>query len=130
MKHKTYLQAVNSTENKDFAGMSERLQDPKVVRLLHAAMGLSTEANELLDNLKKHIFYGKSIDQLNLFEELGDISYYQAVMIDELDTTLEDVMQANANKLRVRYGAKFSEQAAVSRDIEAELKAIEEQGNE
>jgi NTP pyrophosphatase (non-canonical NTP hydrolase) len=48
--------------------------------LLHCVMGLSTEANELLDALKKSIFYGRELDVRNLKEEMGDIEYYMAII--------------------------------------------------
>jgi len=128
MKHKSFIATVNLTENKDYEGMANRLQSHEVVRLLHAAIGLSTEANEILDTLKKHIFYGKELDKLNLKEELGDLYFYGALLHDQLDISLEEVMQSNARKLRVRYGDKFSKDAALNRSIDEELEAVANEG--
>ena len=39
--------------------------------LLHGAMGLCTESGEIMDALKRHIFYGSPLDILNIKEEIG-----------------------------------------------------------
>jgi NTP pyrophosphatase (non-canonical NTP hydrolase) len=95
-------------------------------RLLHAAMGLSTEANEFLDPLKKHLFYGKPLDLINLKEELGDMLWYMAIAMDALDTTFEVEMERVINKLRIRYPDKFTEHDAINRDLTAERRKLEE----
>lgn len=95
-------------------------------RLLHAAMGLSTEANEFLDPIKKHLFYGKPLDLVNLKEELGDMLWYMAIAMNALDTTFEAEMTRVINKLKVRYPDKFTEHDAINRDLTAERKKLEE----
>ncbi len=51
-------------------------------RVFHAAMGLVTEAAELIDVYKKHIYYGKDLDRVNTKEEIGDICWYLALAYD------------------------------------------------
>lgn len=98
---------------------------PDKKRLLHAAMGMATEAGEFVDALKKHIFYGKPLDVVNLKEELGDHLWYVAIACDVLDVTLDDVMTRNIEKLRQRYPGKFTSDAALNRDLPAERKILE-----
>lgn len=62
MDSKKYMSDAIRTESRDFDAMNTRLLDDGVKRLLHAGIGLSTEAGEFLDALKKHIFYGKELD--------------------------------------------------------------------
>jgi NTP pyrophosphatase (non-canonical NTP hydrolase) len=93
-------------------------------RLLHAAFGLETEAGELTDQLKKHIFYGKPLDERNVFEELGDILWYVALACAAIDHPLSEVLAANLRKLRVRYPECFTEQLALERNVDAELKEL------
>ncbi len=100
-------------------------------RFLHAAMGLSTEANEILDAMKKNIYYDRPLDIINIIEELGDIFWYCAQMIDTLNSngcnvTFEYLMDTNIAKLKKRYPYRFTEQDANSRDLKAERKALEE----
>src|SRR5687767_705976 len=114
MDAKTYQSDATVTDLMDYGPVLERLQNIKTVRLLHAGMGLCTEAGEFLDMLKKHILYGKPLDEVNLKEELGDKLWYTALALDELKTTFEEVMDVNIAKLRARYPNKFTEHDAIN----------------
>ncbi len=127
MDSKTYINDATKTESTDFNSMNTRLSDDGLKRLLHAGIGLSTEGAEFLDALKKHIFYGKELDRVNLAEELGDIFWYLAIASDELGIEFETVMSRNIEKLKARYGEKFSEQRAEHRDLETEREILEKQ---
>lgn len=120
-----YVDLATATENKDFNGIAERLQNETVMRLLHAAIGMCTEAGEFQDALKKFVFYNAERDGYNLIEELGDMMWYIAVACDALDVTLQSVMQKNIDKLRKRYPEKFKEQDAVARDLDRERRVLE-----
>jgi NTP pyrophosphatase (non-canonical NTP hydrolase) len=94
-------------------------------RLVHAAFGMSTEAGEFLDQLKKHFFYGKALDLTNLKEELGDILWYIAIAMDELGTDFPTEMDRVIRKLRVRFPEKFNPVDANLRDLNAERDELE-----
>lgn len=94
--------------------------------LLHAAMGICTEAGELQDQLKRYIFYGKQLDVVNLEEELGDICWYVAILCKALGVDWENALKKNIAKLKARYPDKFTEHHAVNRDLEAERSVLEE----
>lgn len=49
----------------------------------HGIIGMMTEAGELLDQMKKHWFYGRELDVVNIKEELGDILWYAAIFSHE-----------------------------------------------
>jgi NTP pyrophosphatase (non-canonical NTP hydrolase) len=100
------------------------LNGKRQARLLHGAIGCSTESGELLDALKKHIFYQKPLDAGNLFEECGDIMWYVAIICNEMQWPLEEVMAANIRKLQSRYPNKFTQKDAVQRDLFAEQQAM------
>jgi hypothetical protein len=61
-----YIHGCLRTLSADMPAIKERLSDESTIHLLHAATGMVTEAGELLDMLKKHIFYGKDLDLVNL----------------------------------------------------------------
>ena len=122
-----YVNNAIKTESSDFTAMNERLNDDGLKRLLHAGIGLSTESGEFLDALKKHIFYGKELDRVNLVEEVGDLFWYIAIVADELGFKIEDVMENNISKLKARYGDKFSEDKAENRDLNTERKILDKQ---
>ena len=124
---KDYVEKALRTESYDFEVMKERLQNEVTIRLLHSAMGISTEAGELLDMLKKHIFYGKPIDFPNAKEEIGDALWYSAIAIDVLKTTLDEVMSVNIEKLKARYPEKFTSENALNRDLKKERIILEQQ---
>jgi NTP pyrophosphatase (non-canonical NTP hydrolase) len=121
----TYMKEVLKTESCDMEPLKRRIQDEKTIRLLHATLGLSTEAGEMLDVLKKHIFYGKPIDEVNLIEEVGDVLWYLSVALDALSSSYSESMTLNIAKLRKRYGEKFSSERAITRNLEAERKILE-----
>jgi NTP pyrophosphatase (non-canonical NTP hydrolase) len=88
---------------------------------------LSIYSSELLDLVKKQIFYGKPID----------LDYARVIvafmkMVIEVGTnenescpfTFQQVLEANVNKLKTRYPEKFTEEAAVNRDVKAEYAAM------
>lgn len=127
MNSKQYIKDAVRTESRNFEAMNERLNDDGLKRLLHAGIGLSTEAGEFLDALKKHIFYGKELDKVNLAEEMGDLFWYMAIVADELGFEFEEVMERNITKLKARYGEKFSEEKAEKRDLDTEREILEEQ---
>lgn len=127
MNPNEYVKNAIKTESTDFTAMNERLNDDGLKRLLHAGIGLSTESGEFLDALKKHIFYGKELDKVNLVEEVGDLFWYIAIVADELGFKIEDVMDNNISKLKARYGEKFSEEKAENRDLETERNILDKQ---
>ena len=95
------------------------------VRGLHGAMGLSTEANEIVDAYKKVIFYGAELDVTNVKEELGDVMWYVALLCDELNIDLYDSMDAVKRKLEKRFPDKFTNEKALNRDLKTERKELE-----
>jgi len=117
---KDYIKLALTTESNDFAAIKSRLTDDNI-RLLHAGIGLATEAGETLDALKKHVFYGQELDKGNLAEEIGDTTWYLAIVLDVLGMTFEEIMEANIKKLKTRYPEGFTKYDALNRDTEKEM---------
>lgn len=83
---------------------------------LHMAIGVSGEAGELLDAVKKATIYQKPIDRENVIEELGDLEFYMEGLRQGLNITREETLQHNIAKLSKRYhGGSYSNQAAQER---------------
>ena len=82
---------------------------------LHMAVGVSGEAGELLDAIKKFVVYNKLLDRENVVEELGDIEFYMEGLRQGLNITREETITANIAKLGVRYAGGYSDKAAHER---------------
>lgn len=120
-----YQDLAARTEAPVTEAMRDRLRDERTIRLLHAGIGLATEAGEILDQLKRHIFYGKELDVVNLKEEAGDGQWYTALLCNALEADLSEEQTRNIAKLRARYPDKFSEVKAENRDLAKEREILE-----
>lgn len=67
------------------------------------ALGLAGESGEVVDDIKKKYFHGRTIDPDHTIEELGDVMWYVANIATQLGVTLDEVIERNVDKLRVRY---------------------------
>lgn len=83
--------------------------------LMHAALGLSGEAGEFADCMKKWLVYGSILDRVNAAEEIGDILWYCALACEALDIKMEDVAKRNIEKLKIRYPEKYEDVLAAKR---------------
>lgn len=83
--------------------------------LINSVMGLCGEAGEAIDIVKKWMAQGHELDKARLAKELGDIAWYLAEAATALDIPLEDILQANLDKLKKRYPEGFDAQRSVSR---------------
>ena len=84
--------------------------------MLHMTVGISGEAGELLDAIKKAVIYRKPIDRENVIEELGDLEFFMEGLRQSLSITREETLKDNMDKLSVRYeGFKYSDQQAQTR---------------
>jgi len=82
----------------------------------HMATGISGEAGELLDAVKKHVAYNKVMDLDNVIEELGDLEFYMEGLRQQLGINRDATLQHNYHKLmKGRYPNGFSNEAAIAR---------------
>lgn len=83
--------------------------------MLHAVLGVGSDAGELQDAFKKHLIYGKPLDVKNVREEIGDVMWFLALACRAIGVAMEDVAQDNIIKLMMRYPEKYSDEAAIAR---------------
>lgn len=114
------------------AGNSEAI----AYSLINWALGLGGEAGEFEDHIKKAVFHGHNRlahplgphdfntpvalllsegDRHDLVAELGDMLWYLTLAAHALGATLEEVAEINNDKLRARYGEKFSAERSINR---------------
>lgn len=85
--------------------------------LINGVMGLCGESGEAIDIVKKWLAQGHELDKQKLAKELGDIAWYLAETAFALDIPLEDILQANIDKLKQRYPEGFDSQRSIHRDV-------------
>ena len=111
-----FVNAVTSKPSQDNEAFVYRIQELQgqgfpSERLLTAAVGMSAEAGEFTEVVKKIVFQGKPVNEENLFHlkrELGDIMWYVAQACMGLDTTIDEIIEMNVDKLKSRYpGGEF-----------------------
>jgi NTP pyrophosphatase (non-canonical NTP hydrolase) len=110
-KYIEFVRQTTSPASSDFAALLARLteletQDADTPRLLTAAFGMSAEAGEFTEIVKKIFLQGKPYNADNIEHlkiELGDILWYAAQACMALDVSFEEVMERNYLKLSARY---------------------------
>jgi len=106
-----FVNAVTSEPSKNADAFEYRIQELRgegfeTHRLLTAAVGMSAEAGEFTEVVKKIIFQGKPVNEENMFHlkrELGDIMWYVAQACMGLNVSLDEVIEMNVDKLKARY---------------------------
>ena len=83
--------------------------------LINGVMGLCGESGEAIDIVKKWLAQGHELDKEKLAKELGDICWYLAETATALELSLEDIMEANIEKLRKRFPEGFDPERSRSR---------------
>ena len=111
-KYIDFVKETTSPASSDFASLLSRMteleieNDVDIPRLITAAFGISAEAGEFTEIVKKIIFQGKPYNEDNVFHlkrELGDICWYISQACLALDTNFEEILEMNYQKLSARY---------------------------
>ena len=112
-----FVREVTSNESVHYAALLTRMNnleledDFNIPPLITAAFGLTAEAGEFTEVVKKIILQGKPYNEENIFHmkrELGDICWYLAQACMALDTSFDEIMEMNVDKLKARYpGGEF-----------------------
>ena len=115
-KYIEFVYGVTSAPSTDYAALMSRLtaleaENADTCKLLTAALGLTAESGEFTEVVKKIILQGKPYNEDNVFHmkrELGDICWYLAQACMALDTTFDEIIEMNVEKLEKRYpGGSF-----------------------
>ena len=110
-KYIEFVRQTTSPASSEYPKLVERLTELKaqgadVSRLMTAAFGMSAEAGEFTEVVKKIFLQGKPYTEENIFHmkrELGDLCWYLAQACMALDITFEEVLEMNYQKLSARY---------------------------
>jgi NTP pyrophosphatase (non-canonical NTP hydrolase) len=111
---KKYIEFVKQTTSPASSNLNvlidriKELEDngATVSHLVTAAFGMSAEAGEFTEVVKKILLQGKPYNEENIFHlrrELGDLCWYFAQACIALDISFDEVLQMNYEKLSSRY---------------------------
>jgi len=112
-KYVEFVRQTTSPASSEYSKLVERLtelegQGADVSRLMTAAFGMSAEAGEFTEVVKKIFLQGKPYNEENVFHmrrELGDLCWYLAQACMALDISFDEVLEMNYEKLSARYPA-------------------------
>jgi NTP pyrophosphatase (non-canonical NTP hydrolase) len=110
-KYIEFVRQTTSPASSDSSKLIERLnelecQGVDISRLLTFALGASAELGEAVEIIKKAVLQGKSFNEaanVHLLKECSDCFWYFAQLCIALDTSFEEIMQINYEKLSARY---------------------------
>ena len=124
-----FVDAVTSDESKDFLAFSDRIvaldeKGANIERLLTGAVGINSEGGEIMEIVKKLVFQGKPWSEETIYHlkrELGDVIWYIVQCLIALDSSMEEIVGMNVDKLKQRYpGGEFDSWYSENR-IEGDL---------
>ena len=118
-KYADFVMAVTSKESREVEAFISRLRevhfDSATLNgslLLTAMIGMTSEAGEAQEIVKKVLFQGKPYTEetrIHLKKELGDVIWYWINACNALDLDPNEVVAENVAKLEARYpGGKFN----------------------
>lgn len=110
-KYTQFVDSTTSYPSKSNEEMIARIQqlnerDVPIARLMTAAVGMSAEAGEFTEIIKKLVFQGKELteeNKIHLLKELGDVYWYFTQAMLGLGVDLNEVVLTNVTKLSARY---------------------------
>lgn len=111
VKYIDFVDQTTSQPSKNVEALQERISGlmgdgADVSHLVTAAFGLTAEAGEFTEIVKKILLQGKPYNEENVFHmkrELGDICWYLAQACMALDTSFDEILEMNYEKLSARF---------------------------
>ncbi len=102
----------------EYQKQAMRVSTDKCRNLSNVGLGITGEAGEVADLIKKHLYQGHELDKNYLAHELGDVVWYVALACETIGYNLEDVLRMNIEKLWMRYPDGFDPERSIHRKPE------------
>lgn len=86
--------------------LNELNGDINISLMILAGLGLSGEAGEVTDLVKKILFHGKPFSteiREKIIEEAGDTMFYMQLLCIAMNIDIETLIENNVSKLKKRY---------------------------
>lgn len=108
MNFKEYQEEMKRTANIEHSQILENLT--------MGALGISGEAGEVTDYIKKVVFHKHDLDREEIGKELGDVLWYVTYIAECIGYSLEEVAEMNIEKLKKRYPEGWSSERSINRE--------------
>ena len=105
-------------EIREFQKLSTRTLNMELSKeqlISNMIFGANGELGEVTDILKKDLFHSHKLDQGHLAEEIGDVMFYLVNLATIFNFNMEDILQANVDKLKKRYPDGFDIDRSINR---------------
>jgi len=96
---------------------------------MNIILAVIKETCKMLDMLKKKLYYNKPIDEQAFASSAKLVMIFIQDYMNHFNINIEDSFDININKLKARYGEKFSSERAINRDLETEREILEKRSN-
>jgi len=117
-------QSIQGLSSRSTPDSEKKIECIDNTRAVHGLLGVITEAAELAEALQKYVNTG-DLDHVNVAEEVFDVLWYFAILLDSIEFNWDTVAAVGIDKLKERFPEKFSEREAVERDTDAERTILE-----
>ena len=105
---------MNADKYQELA-MRTRNSPTKTKALITGTLGLTGEAGEVADHIKKWYDQGHELQADKIIDELGDVCRYVALTATALGVSLSQVLEQNIEKLQKRFPNGFEVERSVNR---------------
>lgn len=92
----------------DVVRTSSSYEDPNI-ELAVIGLGLTGEAGEVAELIKKNLGHGHTLDKTKFVKELGDVLFYLDWAATRVGVTLAEVARVNMDKRLERYPHGFEQ---------------------
>lgn len=116
-----YFSILGREYNLDYPRILVKDKNPEPDQLV---LKMIKDTCKILDMLKKKIYYNKPIDELQFKNTTTILMLNMSDFMNCYDLSLEETFEINIEKLKARYGDKFSSERAINRDLDAERKIL------
>lgn len=106
---------MNFSDYQDLAARTLGRDRTHEQQLANAALGLTGEAGETAELIKKHLFHATPLDRDAMVKELGDCLWYIAAFATVLDIPMSEIADKNIEKLKRRYPEGFDPERSRNR---------------
>jgi len=100
----------------EYQRLAHRTSKEHSDKLVISTLGLTGEAGEFADSVKKLRGHGHNIPVSELAAELGDVLWYIAECASALALDLDDIARKNIEKLEKRYPNGFESSRSIDRE--------------